>query len=190
MKKLILFFIILCSLVSVGKSWAVSLSFIPSSQTINRSHAATVDLVISGLTSGGPPSLGAYALDITYNSAILSFNSVAFGNYLGDVISSFDSSSLGILYLNEVSLSSTSELDALQSDSFTLAKITFTGIEIGSSPLGLENVSLSDATGLSFPNPTVQDGSLSVVPLPSSIFLLGFSLACLAKFGIKTCKHD
>lgn len=43
-----------------------------------------VDLDISGLTTGWSDSLGAFAMNITFDGNILAFDSVGFGNFLGD----------------------------------------------------------------------------------------------------------
>src|SRR5262245_42990410 len=63
-------------------SAAVTLSLEPTPQSIGVGDPASVDLVVTGLSDFSPPSLGAFDIDLTYNSAVVSADSVAFGNFL------------------------------------------------------------------------------------------------------------
>ena len=90
-------------------------------------------MVVSGL-GGGDSSISAYDLDISFDSSLLTFDSVEFGALLGGPADSFQDSGLlgaGVLDLAELSLLGAGDLDALQPDSFVLATLHFTPIAPG-----------------------------------------------------------
>ena len=71
-----------------SQSWALSLSFNPSSSLIGVGDLIDVDIVVSDLTddvSGLPVYVGAFDLEVNYDASILSFNSYSLGNGLGDI---------------------------------------------------------------------------------------------------------
>jgi len=162
---------------------AISLGFSPASQAVPGGSSVAVDLVISGLGDLAAPSLGNYNLDVVFDPAILALTGVALGDpVLGDQLDLFgfgtfatvDSSVAGTVYLEEISFDSPFDLDTLQPGSFTLARLTFDVLAIGTSPLDLANVILGDALGA----PLVADiaaGSVTGIPEPGTItlFLMG-----------------
>ncbi len=111
----------------------------------------SVDVVASDLVSGGAPSLGAYDLNLTFDSAVLSFSSIAFGSGLSvtGVPSIIQDFALGTGSVNpfEVSLEDTADLNALQAGAFTLFTITFNAAHAGTNSLSLGVNSLSSAEG-------------------------------------------
>ncbi len=133
-------------------SSAVVIDFVPSDQTVALGTDAFVDLVISGLGDFTAPSLGAFDLDVTYDAAILSPQSVNFTPRLGDgtlgqSIEGLDVSIPGLIDFFIVSLLSQQELEILQPESFVLATFSFQAIAPGTSPLVLTQVLLGDALG-------------------------------------------
>ncbi len=63
---------------------AITLSLTPSSQSISPGETAYLDLVVSDLIQSGQQYyLGAYGLGIVYDDAFLTFDSIAFGDWLG-----------------------------------------------------------------------------------------------------------
>lgn len=167
---------------------AATISIVPSSQTINVSETTAADLVISGLGNFASPSLGGFDIDVTFDDSILSFNSETFGTLLGASIQDVDTSTPGVVNLFEVSLESVSTLDGIQPDSFLLATLMFDGIALGASQLGFGFVLLSDAIGDVIPNPTLVPASVTVVPLPASIWL--FVTGLLGLTGISRTKRS
>ena len=90
---------------------AAIISVVPPTQNAVVGDTVAVDLVASGLTAGGPPSLGAFDIDILYDPNILSVLAASFGvpGYLdlgvSGSIQSWDLSVPGVIRLSEVSLS-------------------------------------------------------------------------------------
>ena len=160
---------------------AFTLSVVPQASTVNVGDTVSVDVVASDLVSGGAPSLGAYDLNLTFDSAVLSFSSIAFGSGLSvtgapSIIQDF---ALGTGSVNpfEVSLEDTVDLNALQVGAFTLFTITFNAAHAGTSSLSLGVNSLSSAEGAALTANTLNGASISVagapaVPLPAAAWLL------------------
>jgi hypothetical protein len=171
---------------------AVTLSLQPSSQYILEDDAVSLDLIISGLDVGGPDSLAAFSLDVLFSSNVLTYSSLEFGPYLGEIgltaFSYVDDSSAaaypGMVYLDEVSILFDWELDMLQDDSFTLATFNFIGANPGYTLIAMDNVVLSDAFGYELTNPTLEKAGITVAE-PSSI---GLFLVCLMLFTYRSLK--
>lgn len=110
-----------------------------------------VDIVLSGLPPGGPPSLGGFELVVGFDPATLLPLTVDFGPFLGDPASlealiDFDVLP-GALNLAEASLLSPAGLDLLQPASFLLATLTFERLGGRAPPLVVINSVFSDTFG-------------------------------------------
>ena len=178
-------------------SQAITISFDPAAQSTTVGSAVDVALVISGLTDGAAPSLSTFDLDVSFDPAILGFSSAAFGDpVLGDQLDIFGLGSLtiatlgvGTVNLFELSFDSPSDLDALQAGSFTLATLTFDGLSIGTSTLGISINALGDSLGDPL-SASIQSGSItsqgtSQIPEPSSLLLLGVAALGMMPFVSK-----
>ena len=169
---------------------SLSVGFVPNAQTINLGGTAAVDIVAS---FGQGEIVSAYDLDIAYDPSIVTATVVTFGTMLGGGMDSLVSASLvspGLIDLAEVSLMSDADLASLQgSGPITLATLTFTGDNLGTSKLSFVNYGLygndvKGANNVPYANYAFTDGSLTVVnnpvPIPGAIWLFGSGLMGLA----------
>jgi hypothetical protein len=164
----IMAFMVVAVLAMSPSTQAITLEFAPTAQGVALGNLASVDVNVSGLT--GALALGAYDLNINYNSAILSTPAVTFGTGLNlGVIADSTTGTLGSNPLNifEVSLVLPATLSGSQADSFKLFTVVFNTIGVGTSPLGFSDVILGDQEGESL-GATLGSGSIQVTALPSN----------------------
>ena len=166
-----LFSVLICT-VAMGRA-AVTLSISPGAQMATVGSQVSVDIVASGLGNG--TTLGAYDVNIAFDSAVLSYSGATFGNQLnssglGDVQSVTPGG--GTVELFELSLDSAAALNASQPSSFRLATVTFNALATSNnSPIMLSINAIADAAGKTLPA-SLQSGSVSIGPaslLPPSI---------------------
>ena len=175
----------------------ISLGFDPPSQTVTVGTPFTVDLTIAGLGGGVAPSLGAFDLNVTFDSLILGYQNVVFGDpSLGDqldlsgygTIQITDASVAGVVNLAELSFDSIDILNSLQPASFVLARLTFDSLAAGTSTLDLTITAIGDAAGDPLAA-TTTGGTVTVtasVPEAGTILLL---VSGLVGLGIATLKY-
>lgn len=171
----------------------ISLGFVPSAQVVTVGDAFSVGIQISGLSPRlwrlGPPSLGAFDLDVTFNPAILSLSNVVFGDpKRGDQLALLGFGSItgsdpnvGTVNLFEVSLDPTRVLNWFQAPKFTLATLYFDTTAVGYSEFELSQYLLGDAYGSPIIPARVGDGHVHVAPVPepATILLLSSGLTGL-----------
>lgn len=146
---------------------------------------------ISGLDSA--VALGSYDLSVNFDPALLQFNSATFGDpILGDQLDVAQSglnfpaalAGEGLVSLIEFSLDDSSDLLGQQADDFTLARLFFTAISPGISPLNLAVNSLADTDSTSLSAASV-DSFVSIVtapvPVPAAIWLFTPALILLMR---------
>lgn len=178
-------------LLTTSKVDAISLSFEPSSATVNVGDSLSIDILISDLFTD---NLAEFDFNINYDDSILGFNSYLLGSELGD-IGAGDASdwSFGDLGGGTINLAEISWLwdFSSQPDSFTLASVEFSILNPGNTNLTFSNVIL----GNEWSDPltaTLENGSVTAaapVPEPATIFLMGIGLSGIIglKYRHKKC---
>lgn len=129
---------------------AFELSISPPNQGASVGSPVNAAVQVSGLGNGTAPSLGAYDINVNFDSNVLSYQSFNFGTQLGGPANSVQSVSQpsgGTINLAEVSLLPAELLDQIQPGTFALGNLQFTTTAPGSSSLSFGNVSFADADG-------------------------------------------
>ena len=153
----------------------------------------SVNLNIGGLATGGPPSLGAWIINVSYDPTIFSITNpdVTFGPNLGTLAQTIDlvdtTSVSGIVMITQTSLLSAAALDALQTtDPFLLATLEFTGLTLGTSLMGFSpTTTVSDAFGTTLVVAGNAPVAAAVVPEPSTVTLFGVGAFALGLAALR-----
>jgi hypothetical protein len=188
LRRILTLLVGLLVLASGSLAQAVSLEFVPSAATIGLGDPFDMALQISGLGDFTAPSLGTFDVTVTFSPTLLTFDTVTYGDpVLGDQLDLSGVGSLtattpgvGAVNLFELSFDSASDLNSLQAGAFTLATLTFTGQAVGTSPLAFSSVLLGDAEGNALTPTSVGSGSVTVIPEPGTVLLVGSGLVTLA----------
>jgi hypothetical protein len=119
--------------------------------------------------------LYAYQFDVSFDPTVLSTTDVSEGGLLPSGGGTFFfpgaiDNVLGTLTLTSGSLEG--PVPGV-SGSGILANIVFTGVGFGASPVTLSNVVLLDSAGRDIAATTIQNGSVTVIPEPMSVMLVG-----------------
>ncbi len=176
----------------VNQAGAVTLSLSPASQTAANNDTVFLDLVVSGLGNFAPDSLGAFDVDIGYDTTVLSFQSYSLGALLGDDgLGEALDVSLGDLF-GSVNIAELSLLDAdplsgpsfigpylddIQPGSFTLATLTFRVDALAPGSSTVVSIDTVYAVGDGFGSALTLDGTsnaiINAVPVPAAVWLFG-----------------
>jgi hypothetical protein len=177
---LLLFLLLLSDIAQASLSLALN----PGTQTGN---AIAVEVIISGLGDGIAPSLSTYDFDIGFDYSHLMFSGAVFGAQL-DVLNSNSNYTVaeviasGVLNLAELSLDSSGDLDAWQTDSFTLATLSFDVLRNASSEMTITPTVLGDGNGDPLLLTTLpQATTITTVPVPSAVWLMVSGLGLLLR---------
>jgi hypothetical protein len=179
-------------------SWAVSLGFDPMNQTVIEGSQATVDVVVDPMGA----FVGAFDVIVGWNDSILDLAGLTVDpiNNLGATIDIVDT--LGTTdSVNVASVSLEFPLAPFQDgvSDVTLFSLTFDTLTVGTSALTLSPGIL----GITFPpggflgdefgfllETQVTNGSIEVVPEPTTWLLLSIGLIGLAGWGSRRFKKD
>jgi hypothetical protein len=178
----------LALLLGAGRAGAVSIGVAPSATLVSPGQLFSVDVVVSGLGEGGPPTISSFDLDLAFAAPELAFVAIAFGDGLGtgpaQVLTSHALLPGPALDFSAASLLSTATLDASQPASFVLATITFQAGAPGSAALAITQALLASAAGSGgdpIPVDVLLGANVTVVPEPGTLVLLAGGLAGLAQ---------
>jgi hypothetical protein len=169
------------------------IGFQPDTAFADTGDSISLNLVISDLGNFAPDSLGAFDISIGFDASALSFTGYSFGDYLGDLdlFEAIDASAGdlgGAVNVAEVSLLPAALLDALQPDTFILATLNFSVIDLAAGAdtlLSVLSAQLADASGFEIENPGLGSALIqSTVPVPGTLLLMAASL-----FGWLTLKR-
>jgi len=163
----------------------------PSKLTVNAGESFTVELIISRLGAGEQPTLGAFDIGFAYGGGALEFNGYTLGDSLGSV-SDGESTDLSSgqtddfrFQFGQTSHLSEDQLNALQSDMFSLLTLEFTaGVPGGTSSniVVAAGYEFFDTNGDFLFTATINEGvTVTVVPLPPALLLLAGALALIPK---------
>ena len=171
---------------------AITINIVPDSQTVQVGDAFNLDVVVSGLSSANE-IVSAYDLDISYDTSILNATAVSFGSYLDSPLyPSIQDSVLtnpGTVNIAELSFLFDDELALQQTDSFTLATLSFDALMAGVSAIAFvaDPVYGIDVKGrnaqilpLGVNNATVTVNSIINVPEPNTLALMLIALVGLS----------
>jgi len=176
--------VVLCFLFTTPSHANAILTITPDTQSVSAGSPVSFAVNISGLGSG--IALGAYVLDIGFDSALLNFTQATFGDpLLGDQLDLLNTGSnapaatpsQGKINLIEFSLDDPTTLIANQASNFTLTTLSFTSLTQGTSPITLSVNSLTDANANDIQSSTLNGSvainrSLNTVSEPEALLLL------------------
>ncbi|MCF8040277.1 MAG: PEP-CTERM sorting domain-containing protein [Desulfohalobiaceae bacterium] len=181
MKKLFVGLIVLVVTVFGTQAWATTLSFDPFVSSIMVGDSVDVDVMVAVAPD---KDVGGFDFNVLFDDTILDFDSYSLSDNLGYIGDITDPSaealdwSVGDLGGGAVHLSEVSWLGDLsfQPDSFSLATLSFTGIDVGASLLAFDLTSpliIGDAWGNEICAVPLS-GKIKVNPVPEPTTMLLF----------------
>ena len=183
--------VILVSIIGLASAPVVALSSSliilnvdPMAQNLFIGDEVFVNLLISGLEF---EDLSTFDLNLSYDTSILSFNSYSLSGELGELVVDADDWSLGDLGAGTINLAELSYLDDLgfQSDAFSLATLSFTGMDVGISELSISDYTLGDAVGDQLGVLAAIPGFVQINPVPVPATALLLSSGLIGLVGIR-----
>jgi hypothetical protein len=180
---------VLLLLASALDARAAGISLVPATASPSVGSSFALDLVISGLGAGAPPSLGAFDVVVAYDAGAITFSGATFGTLLGSVPGEASTDVVpvsGSAELAQVSLLAPAALDGLQPASFTLATLSFVATSATPSTISIDSALLSDSLGSSLELTALTGARItpvapSAVPEPGAFLLYGAGLVLVAR---------
>ncbi len=167
------------ALVIAAPARAITISFVPSSTTVDVGDPIDIDVLVSDL---GIEIVSAYDLDVDYDSTIVTATGVTFTPFLGGPLDAMEVAILnpGFIDFFAVSFLSDDELAALQGGPFVLATLSFVAISPGTTSLIFDPIKFPgiDVKGRDGARLAVnaEEGEINVreqtrIPEPSTLWL-------------------
>ena len=171
---------------------AISLEFVPVSQSIVIGNQVTVDVIASNPDG---TMVGTYDFFVNYDPSVLTLNDVVFVTTLGGPSNSIqDDTETPVGKVNVSELSLLADLTPFQNvtDDILLFSMIFDTNMIGTSPLtfseniaGVDGGFLGNESGQPIVLDSVGKGTINVVPIPGVIWLMGSGVLVLYGFSIR-----
>ncbi len=171
-----------CAALAPSAAGAATIGLTPSALDPPVASSFSLDVVVSGLGTGGAPSVGGFQIQLAYDPGLLLAQSVAFGTELGSGAQVLESSSFGggQVTLNAVSLLSPGALDTLQGSSVTLGTVTFQRLTAGMGSVDFASVLISDAFALALPIDATSPARIgAAIPEPTAGLVYAVGLLVL-----------
>ena len=146
---------------------------IQASQTVGAASVFSVDIAVTGIEPTEP--LNAFEFDLLFDPTIVEALTVVDGGFLLDPVLIVEET-VGTLSVEFAA--ATLGAGGASGDGI-LATIGFQTVAPGTSGLDLENVLLSAPFGVEITGATLADGSVTALPEPSTVALLGLGLGLL-----------
>jgi len=196
-KTLLGAFSVSLALFNAETAQAILVAFDPGEVLVGVGAPVEVALTISGLGDFEAPSLGAFDLDVSFDPMVLELDSVSYGDpVVGDQLDilglgfplSITTPFVGGVNLFELSFNTVSELNLLQTGSFTLARLSFITRMAGTSSLDISILALADAEGapLSADAASGRISAISAVGEPGTLVLLAVALGAASRVGLRS----
>ena len=166
-----------------GVALAVPIVSVDTDSAIVIGNTLTVDIVIEDVVA---PGLNAFELDLMFDPTILDPTSVVSGGFLLAPVFTVQMV-LGVL---EVEFAEVTLLPLGAGGGGILATIVFDTIGVGTSPLDLNDVILSEPFGVEITPVTLANGSVVVTPEPGTWLLMGSGLVGLAGLAWRRRKQE
>ena len=181
------------SLLSVPASSDVLLEVVPDQLTVPQGETLWLDLRISGLTDFFAPALTSFTLNVVFDPAHLAFGGLTFGGstdqlapFTPALVSSSPTGSPPPIFLQEIAQDSDDSLNDNQLGEFTLARLKFQAIGVGSSLVGVvygpQDLQFTGDVGSIFDR-TATVTVTEAVPEPATVLSLMAGLTALLLVG-------
>lgn len=170
-------------LASVGAN-AIEIFVDPSAQMVELGEEVRVDVNIRDLGMGVAPSVSGFDITVEFDTSVLDFSTVEFGDQLDLGFGSFSDfvEDIGAVDIFEVSLAVPEfdeDIDPIQLNAFTLFTLTLDTVATGLSPINLTLNQLVDADDLpagltaDLNNGEIDVRSSTGIPEPATLTLIG-----------------